>query len=65
MTFPIKKRINTELSNNFFVIFASSVSNISASRQNIKNLPGNLRDIQMRNLIAKFELCSFNTEVAL
>jgi len=46
-------------------ILASLTSNISASRQNFKNLVGNLRDIKMRNLIAKFELCSFNTEGAL
>jgi len=39
-------------------------SNISASRQNIGNLVGNSRDIKMRNLIAKFELYSFNTVVA-
>jgi len=45
-----------------FVIFLSLTPNISASRQNFKNLVNDLRDIKMRNLFAKFELCSFNTE---
>jgi len=48
----------------FSVIFASLRSNISAPRQNFKNLLGNLRDIKIRNLTAKCELCSFNTEGA-
>jgi len=48
----------------FFVIPASLMSNISAPRQNFKNLIGTLQDIKMKNLIAKFELCCFNTEGA-
>jgi len=38
------------------VILASLTSNISASKQNFKNLLGNLRDIKVMTLIAKFEL---------
>jgi len=45
---------------NIFVI--SLTSNISGSRQNFKNLVSSLRDIEIMNLIAKFELCSFNTQ---
>jgi len=47
-----------------FHFLSSLTSKISASRQTIKNLVGDLRDIKMRNLLPKFELCSFNTEVA-
>jgi len=36
--------------------------NISATGQNFKTLVSNLQDIEMRNLIVKFELCSFNAE---
>jgi len=40
------------------------IFDISASRQNYKNLIGILQNIKRKNLIAKFELCSFNTEGA-
>jgi len=56
-----KKQMCFKKMYHFFAIFASMRSNISASRQ---NLVSNIRDIKMRNLIAKLELCSFNTEVA-
>jgi len=48
----------------FCYVFASLTSNISATRQNFKNLVGNIWDIKMRNFIAKFKLSSFNTEGA-
>jgi len=48
----------------FHAFFAFLTSNISDYRLNFKNLVGNLRDIEMRNLIAKLEFCSFNTDGA-
>jgi len=48
----------------FFVIFASLTSNISVSRQNIKNLVGNLFGKGSSYLYTKNLLSSFKTEGA-
>jgi len=47
LTMQTNKQMRIKKCFSFFVIFASLTSNISASRQNIKNLVGNLQDIKM------------------
>jgi len=46
----------TNVRQKMFHFLPSLMSNISDSRQNIKNLVHNLGDIKMKNLISKFGL---------